>query len=185
MHLMIMHNSMLLEFSVVLIRITLLFSELGVLPQTLEPRRVERPFLSHANSFLHVRWNIFIKVFIKYYLFIICTKRKTYFRMMWIAIYTIVGWQWNHGMMLWWRFHCTGKYILRINYQCHSDPSAVLKRLPWDLLWTVKSAVSSLVHISSAGYYLVVSVAAANSVEARDLPTWRGDWNRSSGGVAG
>ena len=58
--------------------------------------------------------------------------------MMWIAIYILFGWQWNHGLMLWWRFHCTGKYIPMINYQCHSDPSAVLKRLPWDLAWDDK-----------------------------------------------
>ena len=136
------------EFCVVLNGITLLLSELGVLPQTLEPRRVERPFLSQASSFLHVRWNIFIKVFIKVIYFIICIKKKNLFSNDVNCYIYYVGWQWNHGMMLWWRFHCTGKYIPRINYQCHSDPCAVLKRLPWDLLWTVKvSRIFSRSHI--------------------------------------
>ena len=114
-----------------------------------------------------------------------CMKKKNLFSND-VKCYTyMAGWQWNHGLMLWWRFHCTGKYILRINNPWPSDPCAVLKHQPTDSLWMGSSEVSSLVRISSAGYYLVASVAAANCVEARDLPTRRSDWNRSLGGVAG
>ena len=82
-----------------------------------------------------------------------------------------VGWQWNHELMLWWRFHCTGKYSLGLNNPWPSNPSAVLKHQPTDSLWMGSSEVSSLVRISSADYYLVASVAAANNVGARKLPT--------------
>ena len=87
MHIMIMHNSMLLDFSVVLTRITLLFPELGVLPQTLEPRRVERPFLPQASSFLHILIELFYKNYFQKRIIIIALKKKNYFWMMWIAIY--------------------------------------------------------------------------------------------------
>ena len=123
MHIMIMHNSMLLDFSVVLIRITLLFSELGVLPQTLESRRVERPFLPQASSFLHILIELFYKkLFSKTYYYHCIEKEKLFSNDVNCYIYILFGWQWNHGLMLWWRFHCTGKYILRINNPWPSDP---------------------------------------------------------------
>ena len=135
MHFITMHNSILPKFSVVLIGIILLFSKLGVLPQTLEPRRIELPLLPQASSFLHVCWNIFIKVFIKVIYFIICIKKKNLFSNDVKCYLYFVGWQWNHGMMLWWRFYCTGKYIPRINNPWPSDPCAVLKHQPTDSLW--------------------------------------------------
>ena len=175
MHIMIMHNSMLLDFSVVLIRITLLFSELGVLPQTLEPRRIERPFLPQASSFLHILIELFYKNYFQKHIIIIALKKKNYFRMMWIAIYILFGWQWNHGLMLWWRFHCTGKYIPRINYQCHSDPCAVLKRLPWDLLWTVKvSRIFSRSHI--LGRLLPGCVRCGGQLRGSAWPSHSTEW---------
>ena len=100
-----------------------------------------------------------------------CMKKKNLFSND-VKCYTyMVGWQWNHGLMLWWRFHCMGKYVPRINNPWPSDPCAVLKHQPTDSLWMGSSEVSSSVRISSVGYYLVASIAAANCVEARDLPT--------------
>ena len=80
MHFITMDNSI-LPFSVVLIRTILLFSDLGVLSNTLEPRRSELSLLSHASSFLHVRCIIFAK---KYFLKILlliptCIKKKKVF----------------------------------------------------------------------------------------------------------
>ena len=74
-----MHNSILLEFSVVLIRITLLFLELGVLPQTLEPRRVERLILPQASSFLHILIELFYKNYFQKRIIIIALKKKKIF----------------------------------------------------------------------------------------------------------
>ena len=68
-----------------------------------------------------------------------------------------------------------GKVFTRINNQWTSNPSTVLKHQPTDSLLMGSSEVSSLVRISSADYYLVASVEAANSVGARKLPTWRGE----------
>ena len=86
---MTMHNSMLLEFSVVLIRITLLFSELGVLPQTLEPRRVERPFLPQASSFLHILIELFYKNYFQKRIIIIALKKKLFSNDMNCYIYIV------------------------------------------------------------------------------------------------
>ena len=95
------------------------------------------------------------------YINIIALKKKTYFRMMWTDI-LYVGWQWNHGLMLWWRFHCTGKYSLGLNNPWPSNPSAVLKHQPTDSLWMGSSEVSSLVRISSVDYSRLIPCGGVN-----------------------
>ena len=110
-------------------------------------------------------------------------KRKNYFRMMWNDI-LYVGWQWNHGLMLWWRFHCTGKYSLGLNNPWPSNPSAVLKHQPTDSLWMGSSEVSSLVRISSADYSRLASCGGVNIAWKRsNFPPDGVSGNRSSGGV--
>ena len=130
MHFITMHNSILPEFSVVLIGITLPFSELGVLPQTLEPRRVWTAIsLQGKFTLAHVLLDYVYQSKCKILWFIIAWKRKTYFRMMWIAIY-IVGWQ----MEPWYDVVgggsiCTGKYYLGFNNQCRQCSCAVNEAL--------------------------------------------------------
>ena len=103
--------------------------------------------------------------------------------MMWNDI-LYVGWQWNHGLMLWWRFHCTGKYSLGFNNQWPSNPSAVLKHQPTDSLWIGSSEVSSLVRISSADYSRLVPCGGVNVAWKRsNFPPDGVSGNRSSGGV--
>ena len=103
--------------------------------------------------------------------------------MMWIDI-SYVGWQWNHGLMLWWRFHCTGKYSLGLNNPWPSNPSAVLKHQPTDSLWMGSSEVSSLVRISSADYSRLASCGGVNIAWKRsNFPPDGVSGNRSSGGV--
>ena len=62
------------------------------------------------------------------------------------------------------------KVFIRINNQWPSNTSAILKHKPTNSLWMGSSEISSLVRISSADYYMVESVAVANSVEARNHP---------------
>ena len=135
MHLIYMHNNILPEFSVILIGITLLFSDLGVLPQTLESRIIELPLLSQASSFLHILIGIFCKNYFQK-LLSLHLKKKNYFRMMWSDIY-IVWWAMEPWMVRisWWRFHRTESKYLGINHPSSSDPSAVLKYRPTNSLW--------------------------------------------------
>ena len=58
---------------------------------------------------------IFIKVIAKNYGLSLHKKKKNLFSNDVKCYLYIVGWQWNHGMMLWWRFHCTAMYTSRIN----------------------------------------------------------------------
>ena len=94
----------------------------------------------------------FIKVIAKYYDLSLHEKEKPIFEWCELLYIYIVGWQWNHGLMLWWRFHCTGKYISRINNPWPSNPCTVLKQQPTDSLWMGSAEVSSFVRISSADY---------------------------------
>ena len=103
--------------------------------------------------------------------------------MMWNDI-LYVGWQWNHGLMLWWRFHCMRKYSLGFNNQWPSNPSAVLKHQPTDSLWMGSLEISSLVRTSSADYSRLVPCGGANVAWKRsNFPPDGVSGNRSSGGV--
>ena len=68
-------------------------------------------------------------------------------------------------------FPLYGKVFTRINNQWPNNSSVVLKHQPIDSLCMDSSEVSSLVCIFSVDYYLVESVAAANNMGARNLPT--------------
>ena len=128
MHLILMHNSILLLQTLVLTGPMMFF-------QILESLLYRRPWLHNlavkkASSLLLMSYLImFIKVNAKYYGLSLHEKEKKYFRMMWIAIY-IVGWQmepWTDvvgGGSI-----CTGKYYLGLNNQCHQCSCAVNEAL--------------------------------------------------------
>ena len=101
----------------------------------------------------------------------IALKKKTIFK--WCEnVYYMVGWKWNHGMMLWWRFHCTGKYSLGL-----TTHGPVILAPYWSINkrihcgWVSQKFLPSFAYyLGSVDYYLVLSVAAANSVGACNRP---------------